>query len=47
MVGYVYNLKTITDYVADSYNKDKKDFINPYLIQDFQEIKTTWHPVGM
>lgn len=20
---------------------------NPYLIQDFQEIKTTWHPIGM
>ena len=34
------------------YTKNFKDWAsdkaqNPYLIQDFQEIKTTWHPVGM
>ena len=34
------------------YTKNFKDWAsdkaqNPYLIQEFQEIKTTWHPVGM
>lgn len=25
----------------------KEEAENPYLIQEFQEIKTTWHPVGV
>ncbi len=25
----------------------KEDAENPYLIQEFEEIKTTWHPVGV
>ena len=33
MVGYVYNLKTITDYVKDSYNKDKKDLFDDFFVQ--------------
>lgn len=34
------NLKRIHIYPADDLSG------NPYRIQDFQEIKTTWHPVG-
>jgi len=33
MTGYVYNLKTITDYVFDSYNKDKKDLFDDFFVQ--------------
>jgi len=33
MVGYVYNLKTITDYVKDSYDKDKKDLFDDFFVQ--------------
>jgi DNA polymerase III delta prime subunit len=33
MVGYVYNLKTIVDYVKDSYNKDKKDLFDDFFVQ--------------
>jgi hypothetical protein len=33
MVGYVYNLKTIVDYVANSYNKDKKDLFDDFFVQ--------------
>ena len=33
MIGYVYNLKTITDYVKDSYNKEKKDLFDDFFVQ--------------
>lgn len=33
MVGYVYNLKTIVDYVKDSYSKDKKDLFDDFFVQ--------------
>lgn len=33
MVGYVYNLKTIIDYVKESYNKDKKDLFDDFFVQ--------------
>jgi hypothetical protein len=33
MTEYVYNLKTIVDYVKDSYNKDKKDLFDDYFVQ--------------
>lgn len=33
MTGYVYNLKTIVDYVKDSYNKDKKDLFDDFFVQ--------------
>jgi DNA polymerase III delta prime subunit len=33
MTGYVYNLKTITDYVFESYNKDKKDLFDDFFVQ--------------
>ncbi len=33
MTGYVYNLKTIVDYVKDSYNSDKKDLFDDFFVQ--------------
>jgi hypothetical protein len=33
MIGYVYNLKTITDYVANSYNKVKKELFDDFFVQ--------------
>jgi superfamily II DNA or RNA helicase len=33
MVGYVYNLKTITSYVEDSYSKAKKDLFDDFFVQ--------------
>ena len=33
MVGYVYNLKTITSYVEDSYAKTKKDLFDDFFVQ--------------
>jgi hypothetical protein len=33
MTGYVYNLKTISDYVFESYNKDKKDLFDDFFVQ--------------
>lgn len=33
MTGYVYNLKTIVDYVKNSYNTDKKDLFNDFFVQ--------------
>ena len=33
MTGYVYNLKTITDYVKNSYNNDKKDLFDEFFVQ--------------
>ncbi len=37
------NVKRITYHPVPSWDKDEE---NPYLITKFQEIKTTWHPVG-
>lgn len=31
--------KTVEDWYSD-------DAENPYLVTDFQEVKTTWHPIG-
>lgn len=33
MVGYVYDLKTITSYVEDSYSKTKKDLFDDFFVQ--------------
>lgn len=33
IVGYVYDLKTITTYVADSYVKNKKDLFDDFFVQ--------------
>ncbi len=39
------NVKHIFTKNFKDWSSDKAQ--NPYLIQEFQEIKTTWHPVGM
>ncbi len=33
MTNYVYNLKTIVDYVKNSYSSDKKDLFNDFFVQ--------------
>ena len=33
IVGYVYNLKTITSYVSDSYSKAKRDLFDDFFVQ--------------
>jgi superfamily II DNA or RNA helicase len=33
MTNYVYNLKTITDYIANSYNTSKKDLFDEFFVQ--------------
>ncbi len=33
MTGYVYNLKTIMEYVKDSYSIDKKDLFNDFFVE--------------
>lgn len=33
ITGYVYNLKTITNYVADSYSKIKRDLFDDFFVQ--------------
>jgi hypothetical protein len=33
MTGYVYNLKTIIDYVYESYNNDKKNLFDEFFVQ--------------
>jgi len=38
----VENVKRVKDYSVDWKDDDSQ---NPYLIQDFCEIKTTWHPI--
>lgn len=38
------NIKRITHKPVDDWYKDETQ--SPYFITDFQEIKTTWHPVG-
>lgn len=38
------NIKRMVKYeITDWYNEESA---NPYLLTDFQETKTTWHPVG-
>jgi acyl-CoA reductase-like NAD-dependent aldehyde dehydrogenase len=39
------NVKRITQNYCENYFADEAQ--NPYLIMDLQEIKTTWHPVGL
>lgn len=39
------NVKRITQNYFENYFADEAQ--NPYLIMDLQEIKTTWHPVGL
>jgi len=39
------NVKRVHFTTFDDWTKEAAE--NPYLIQDFQEIKTTWHPVGI
>lgn len=36
------NLKRLKAY---TYDLSTKDVDNPYIINDFQEVKTTWHPI--
>ena len=38
------SVKRATHYSAEDWNDDKHE--NPYLVQQFMETKTTWHPVG-
>jgi hypothetical protein len=35
-------VKRILSYKYDLTSDESE---NPYLIQDFQEVKTTWHPI--
>lgn len=37
--------ETVKRIHAWSHNWNESDAQNPYLIQDFQEVKTTWHPI--
>ncbi|MCZ6694515.1 MAG: aldehyde dehydrogenase, partial [Bacteroidetes bacterium] len=39
------NLKRVVHYATSAWEKDESQ--NPYRILDFQEIKTTWHPIGI
>ncbi len=39
------NLKRIRTYSDSEWNSEKGQ--NPYFIKDLQEVKTTWHPVGV
>lgn len=39
------SVKRVIHYSSDEWKNPKHE--NPYLIIDFQETKTTWHPVGM
>lgn len=36
------NVKRVRHYSPDWHKPDSED---PYLIQDFCEVKTTWHPI--
>ncbi len=40
--GAVVNVKRVISYESDF---SKSDDQNPYYINDFQELKTTWHPI--
>ena len=39
------SVKRVVHYHVDDWQNSKHE--NPYTILDFQETKTTWHPVGM
>lgn len=39
------SVKRIKHYPAENWESESHE--NPYLILDFQETKTTWHPVGV
>lgn len=39
------SVKRVTHYAQSDWSDDKHE--NPYLILDFMETKTTWHPVGI
>ncbi len=39
------NVKRVTHYSINDWNSSEAQ--SPYMILDFQEIKTTWHPVGV
>jgi len=39
------NLKRVVNYGTTDWEKEESQ--NPYRILDFQEIKTTWHPIGI
>jgi acyl-CoA reductase-like NAD-dependent aldehyde dehydrogenase len=39
------NLKRVHTYPNDLWNADKGQ--SPYLIADYQEVKTTWHPISI
>lgn len=39
------SVKRVVHYSSDNWENSRHE--NPYLINDFQETKTTWHPVGM
>jgi acyl-CoA reductase-like NAD-dependent aldehyde dehydrogenase len=38
------SIKRVCHYTADEWDDDRHE--NPYLIMEFQENKTTWHPAG-
>lgn len=38
------NIKRVVERVDIDWSKD--DCLDPYLIRDTQEVKTTWHPIG-
>ncbi len=39
------NLKRVVDYHFEDWNDENAE--SPYFISDVQEVKTTWHPVGV
>jgi acyl-CoA reductase-like NAD-dependent aldehyde dehydrogenase len=39
------NLKRVRSYMDMDWDRENNE--NPYMILDFQETKTTWHPVGI
>jgi len=39
------NVKRVINYSINDWNSSEAQ--SPYMILDFQEIKTTWHPVGL
>jgi len=39
------NVKRVINYPINDWNSSEAQ--SPYMILDFQEIKTTWHPVGL
>ncbi len=39
------NVKRVVFKTIENWNEEERQ--DPYLLSEFQEIKTTWHPVGM